>query len=63
MGGSGYVNVAKLSYAILIAVMKKIMHIANILTLAFSLGCAWSPTVGSLIAFRFMSRSFLTQAI
>ncbi|KAF9051365.1 multidrug resistance protein 4 [Panaeolus papilionaceus] len=32
-----------------------ILHIANIFTLAFSLGCAFSPTAGSLIAFRFLS--------
>ena len=32
------------------------MHIANVFTLGFSLGCAWSPTVGSLIAFRFLSK-------
>ncbi|PPR01247.1 hypothetical protein CVT24_006011 [Panaeolus cyanescens] len=33
----------------------QILHIANIFTLVFSLGCAFSPNTGSLIAFRFMS--------
>ncbi|KAF9648485.1 multidrug resistance protein 4 [Thelephora ganbajun] len=30
-------------------------HISNLLTLAFSLGCAFAPTMGSLIGFRFLS--------
>ncbi|KAF8170790.1 multidrug resistance protein 4 [Pholiota molesta] len=34
---------------------KWVLHIANFFTLAFSLGCAWSPTVGSLLAFRFLT--------
>ncbi|KAF9482341.1 multidrug resistance protein 4 [Pholiota conissans] len=34
---------------------KWVLHIANVFTLVFSLGCAWSPTVGSLIAFRFLT--------
>ena len=33
----------------------QILHIGNIFTLFFSLGCAYSPTTGSLIAFRFLS--------
>ncbi|EKM77331.1 hypothetical protein AGABI1DRAFT_43519 [Agaricus bisporus var. burnettii JB137-S8] len=32
-----------------------VLHIANLFTMAFSLGCAFSPDVGSLIAFRFLS--------
>ncbi|KAF5357193.1 hypothetical protein D9756_006598 [Leucocoprinus leucothites] len=32
-----------------------VLHIANIFTMAFSLGCAFSPNTGSLIAFRFLS--------
>lgn len=32
-----------------------VFHIANIFTLAFSLGCAFSPNVGSLIVLRFLS--------
>ncbi|KAJ8523509.1 hypothetical protein ONZ45_g32 [Pleurotus djamor] len=32
-----------------------VLHIANILFLAFNLGCAFSPNAGSLIAFRFLS--------
>ncbi|KAF8155816.1 multidrug resistance protein 4 [Crassisporium funariophilum] len=32
-----------------------VLHIGNIFTLGFSLGCAYSPTTGSLIAFRFLS--------
>ncbi|KAF8815165.1 MFS general substrate transporter [Phlegmacium glaucopus] len=32
-----------------------VLHIANIFTLVFSLGCAYSPTTGSLIAFRFLA--------
>ncbi|KAJ3571950.1 hypothetical protein NP233_g3420 [Leucocoprinus birnbaumii] len=32
-----------------------VLHIANIFTLAFSLGCAFSPTTGALVAFRFLS--------
>lgn len=33
---------------------EKVFHIANIFTLAFSLGCAFSPNVGSLIVLRFL---------
>ena len=29
-------------------------HISNILTLAFSLGCAFAPTMGGFIGFRFL---------
>ncbi|RDB30839.1 hypothetical protein Hypma_005829 [Hypsizygus marmoreus] len=32
-----------------------VLHIGNLFSLAFTLGCAFSPTVGSLIAFRFLS--------
>ncbi|KAK7037238.1 hypothetical protein VNI00_011229 [Paramarasmius palmivorus] len=32
-----------------------VYHIANMFSIAFSLGCAFSPSTGSLIAFRFMS--------
>ncbi|KXN81467.1 hypothetical protein AN958_04548 [Leucoagaricus sp. SymC.cos] len=32
-----------------------LFHIANILTMAFGLGCAFSPSTGSLVAFRFLS--------
>ncbi|KAF9004015.1 major facilitator superfamily domain-containing protein [Cyathus striatus] len=32
-----------------------VYHIANVIFLAFNLGCAFSPTAGSLIAFRFLS--------
>ncbi|KAK2461306.1 hypothetical protein APHAL10511_006833 [Amanita phalloides] len=32
-----------------------VLNIANIFTVIFSLGCAFSPTTGSLIAFRFLS--------
>ncbi|KAF8966560.1 multidrug resistance protein 4 [Flammula alnicola] len=32
-----------------------ILHIGNIFSLAFSLGCAFSPNVGTLIAFRFLT--------
>ncbi|KDR80318.1 hypothetical protein GALMADRAFT_242687 [Galerina marginata CBS 339.88] len=32
-----------------------VLHIANIFSIGFSLGCAFSPNVGSLIAFRFMT--------
>ncbi|KXN89327.1 hypothetical protein AN958_05825 [Leucoagaricus sp. SymC.cos] len=32
-----------------------VLHIANVFTLAFSLGCAYSPNTGSLVAFRFLS--------
>ncbi|KAK2461288.1 hypothetical protein APHAL10511_006815 [Amanita phalloides] len=32
-----------------------VLHISNIFTMGFSLGCAFSPTTGSLIAFRFLS--------
>ncbi|KXN89321.1 hypothetical protein AN958_05819 [Leucoagaricus sp. SymC.cos] len=34
---------------------KWLFHIANILTMAFGLGCAFSPSTGSLVAFRFLS--------
>ncbi|KXN93381.1 hypothetical protein AN958_00305 [Leucoagaricus sp. SymC.cos] len=32
-----------------------VLHIANIFTLAFSLGCAFSPNTGSLVGFRFLT--------
>ena len=32
------------------------LHIGNILTLGFSLGCAYAPTTGSFIAFRLLSK-------
>ncbi|KAL1746272.1 major facilitator superfamily domain-containing protein [Schizophyllum fasciatum] len=32
-----------------------VMHIANIFSLAFNLGCAFAPTTGSLIGLRFLS--------
>lgn len=32
-----------------------VYHIANLFSLGFSLGCAFSPTVGALIGFRFLS--------
>ncbi|KAM6503475.1 multidrug resistance protein 4 [Amanita muscaria] len=32
-----------------------VLHVSNIFTVIFSLGCAFSPTTGSLIAFRFLS--------
>jgi MFS family permease len=32
-------------------------HISNLLTLAFSLACAFAPTMGSLIGFRFLSKA------
>ncbi|KXN82226.1 hypothetical protein AN958_02917 [Leucoagaricus sp. SymC.cos] len=34
---------------------KWVLHIANLFSLAFSLGCAFSPNTGSLIAFRFLA--------
>ncbi|KAF9482294.1 multidrug resistance protein 4 [Pholiota conissans] len=32
-----------------------VLHIANVFTLGFSLGCAFAPSTGALIAFRFLS--------
>lgn len=32
-----------------------VLHIANIFTMGFSLGCAFAPTTGALIGFRFLS--------
>ncbi|CAA7264391.1 unnamed protein product [Cyclocybe aegerita] len=32
-----------------------VLHIGNLISLAFSLGCAYAPTTGSFIAFRFLS--------
>ncbi|KAJ3516908.1 hypothetical protein NLJ89_g836 [Agrocybe chaxingu] len=32
-----------------------VLHIGNLITLGFSLGCAYAPTTGSFIAFRFLS--------
>ncbi|KXN92560.1 hypothetical protein AN958_06857 [Leucoagaricus sp. SymC.cos] len=32
-----------------------VLHVANVFTLAFSLGCAFSPNTGSLVAFRFLT--------
>jgi MFS family permease len=34
-------------------------HISNLLTLAFSLGCAFAPTMGSFIGFRFLCEAQL----
>jgi hypothetical protein len=34
---------------------KWVLHIGNLIYLAFNLGCAFSPTAGSLIAFRFLA--------
>jgi len=39
----------------LIQVTTQLLHIGNILTLGFSLGCAYAPTTGTFIAFRFLS--------
>uniref|UniRef100_A0A8H7XYP4 Major facilitator superfamily (MFS) profile domain-containing protein n=1 Tax=Psilocybe cubensis TaxID=181762 RepID=A0A8H7XYP4_PSICU len=33
----------------------EILHIGNLLSMVFSLGCAFSPNVGTLLAFRFLS--------
>ena len=32
----------------------KVLHISNLLTVGFSLGCAYAPTTGALIGFRFL---------
>jgi MFS family permease len=32
-------------------------HISNLLTLAFTLGCAFAPAIGSFIGFRFLGES------
>lgn len=37
----------------------QILHISNLLTMAFNLGCAFSPNTGSLLALRFVGRSSL----
>ena len=34
-------------------------HASNVLTLAFSLGCAFAPTMGSFIGFRFLCETQL----
>ena len=34
----------------------KVYHIANIFSMGFSFGCAFSPTAGALIGFRFLCR-------
>jgi hypothetical protein len=36
----------------------KILHICNLVHIGFNLGCAFSPTAGSLIAFRFLGIYF-----
>jgi hypothetical protein len=36
----------------------EVLHISNLAHMVFNLGCAFSPTSGSLIAFRFLCRHF-----
>jgi len=36
-------------------------HIGNLFTLAFSLGCAFAPTMGSFIGFRFLCMALLNS--
>lgn len=36
-----------------------ILHIGNILSIAFSLGCAFAPNTGALLAFRFLGTLLL----
>lgn len=47
----GYVTVCLLS---LILIPLKVLHIGNIFTVAFSLGCAFAPNAPTLVAFRFL---------
>lgn len=35
----------------------QVLHIANVFSLAFNLGCAFAPNTGALIAFRFLGQS------
>lgn len=35
----------------------QLMHIGNILSLAFNLGCAYSPNIGTLIGLRFLCKN------
>jgi hypothetical protein len=35
----------------------QVLHIGNLIYLAFNLGCAFAPTAGSLIAFRFLGKT------
>jgi len=43
-----------ISVSLLTITEKKVFNIANIFTVAFSLGCAFAPNAGSLIALRFL---------
>ena len=36
-----------------------VLHICNLFSLAFNLGCAFAPSVGSLIAFRFLGKGLI----
>lgn len=58
MEGPGYVLINFLAVTVIshrvVSGQSKVLHIANLFTMAFSLGCAFSPDVGSLIAFRFL---------
>lgn len=38
----------------------QVLHLSNLFTLAFSLGCAFSPNTGALIAFRFLCECSLS---
>ncbi len=41
----------------------QVLHIGNLLFLAFSFGCAYSPTTGSLIGFRVLCRPYFIPAL
>lgn len=41
----------------------QVLHIANIFSLAFNLGCAFAPNTGALIAFRFLGQSIIEIAV
>ena len=53
MGELGW-DIVLIHYPSLIHTIFQILHIGNLLTMGLSLGCAFAPTTGALIAFRFL---------
>ena len=41
----------------------QVLHIGNLSLLAFNLGCAFAPTVNTLIAFRFLGKFSLPSGL
>ena len=58
MDEHGYVEHQNLNLAHVVILITKILHIANVFSIAFNIGCAFAPSSGSLIAFRFLGACF-----